>query len=175
MNAIYTWAKENPVEAVLLASLFVGALGDIGRIIEPKSPAIARIFKTLSSLGISVLGVIRGNAPRIEAPPKDERGAATVDVMATIAGVAGAAVIGYLIVGCGPSKQVAAYGAKLEACLQTSPTCEAYIACRDGVQMAEGRGHYRATCEPSDAGADALVVDARADELEAGIAEGGAK
>lgn len=153
--AIYTWAKENPIEAVLLASLFVGALGDIGRILEPKSPTIARVFKTLSSLGISVLGVVRGVGPRIEAPPKDERGAATVDVMATIAGVAGAAVIGYLVAGCGPSKQAAIYGAKLEACLQTSPTCEAYIACRDGVQMAEGRGHYRATCEPSDAGADA--------------------
>lgn len=160
MIAIYTWAKENPIEAVLLASLFVGALGDIGRILEPKSPTIARVFKTLSSLGISVLGVVRGVGPRVEAPPK-ERGAATVDVMATVAGVAGAAVLGYLVAGCGPSKAAAIYGAKLEACLQTSTTCQAYIACRDGVQVAEGRGHYQASCEPSDAGVDA--------------AEGGAK
>jgi hypothetical protein len=174
MNALYTLAKENPVEAVLLVSLFVGALGDIGRIIEPKSPTIARVFKTLSALGISVLGVVRGNTPRIESP-KDERGAGTVDVMATVAAVGGAVVIGYLVAGCGPSKAAALYGAKLEACLQTSTTCQAYIACRDGVQTAEGRGHYQASCEPSDAGADALVVDARADALEAGIAEGGAK
>lgn len=172
MNALYTLAKENPVEAVLLVSLFVGALGDIGRIIEPKSPTIARVFKTLSALGISVLGVVRGNAPRV---PKDERGAGTVDVMATVAAVCGAVVIGYLVAGCGPSQAAAVYGAKLEACLQTSTTCQAYIACRDGVQVAAGRGHYQASCEPSDAGADALVVDARADALEAGVAEGGAK
>ena len=155
--AIYTWAKENPIEAVLLASLFVGALGDIGRIIEPKSPTIARVFKTLSSLGISVLGVVRGVGPRVETPSKDERGAATVDVMATLAGVAGAAVLGYLVAGCSPTASAAAYGAKLEACLQTSQTCEQYIECRDRAQVAEGRGHYQATC------------------ADAGSAEGGAK
>lgn len=93
----------------------------------------------------------------------------------TVAAVGGAVVIGYLVAGCGPSAAAALYGAKLEACLQTSTTCQAYIACRDGVQVAEGRGHYQASCEPSDAGADALVVDARADALEAGVAEGGAK
>lgn len=185
---LFQWLKDNPIY-IPIAYVLIGAIGELGQSLATDYPRAARFFGILSRFGTAVFSMYRLAAPKPPALPtipeapdsapstKDlgRRGSALVDFIGSLGflGIVVAVVI--LLGGCGPSKQAAIYGAKLEACLQTSATCEAYIACRDGVQMAEGRGHYRATCEPSDAGADARVIDARADELEAGIAEGGAK
>jgi hypothetical protein len=88
--------------------------------------------------------------------PTDLGGVARVLVWVLGRVAATATLVGVLVLGaaCGAiSAEPAKYGAKLEACLQTSQTCEQYIDCRDRVQLAEGRGHYRATC--ADAGLDA--------------------
>ena len=186
MSAIGSWASAHPVETLLLVSLVVGALGDVGRILEPSSPRVAAVFRVLSSLGVSLLGVARGIAPRAPEPPppppptsRDERGATAVDVMGTIAAAGAAGLIAYALSGCGAAavtEEAARYGAALEGCLRTAQTCEQYVRCRDEVQRSYGRGAYTATCKPSDAGPDAQVVDARADALEADAAgEGGAQ
>ncbi len=174
MTAIYAWASAHPVEAIVLVSLLAGALGDVGRLLEPSSPRLAGLFKILSSLGVSFVGVARGIRPSAPRSDRDERGATAVDVLATVAAAGAAGLIAYALSGCGAGASAAAYGARLEACLQTSQTCEGYVRCRDEVQRAEGRGPYNGRCEPADAGPDVQVVDAQADALEADAArEGG--
>lgn len=193
--------KLYPFQCILVALFVCGAMGDLGRIVKsrvaagelsPRFGALAALLQTLSSIGVSFLGVAGALAkasgktvpegvslpappavPTIPAP--DERGSGNAGFVAILAGVGVGLVAAYAIVGCGPTKAAAAYGVQLEACLQTSRTCAEYIECRDRVQVGEGRGHYQATCEPADSGPDALAVDPRADALEAGIAEGGAK
>lgn len=194
--------KLYPFQCILVALFVCGAMGDLGRIVKsrvaagelsPRFGALAALLQTLSSIGVSFLGVAGALAkasgktapegvslpappavPTIPAPDS-ERGSGNAGFVAILAGVGVGLVAAYAIVGCGPTKAATAYGVQLEACLQTSRTCAEYIECRDRVQFGEGRGHYRATCEPADSGPDALAVDPRADALEAGIAEGGAK
>lgn len=194
--------KLYPFQCILVGLFICGAMGDLGRIVKsrvaageisPRFGALGAFLQALSSIGVSFLGVAGALAKAsgkaapegvsLPAPPavptipepNSERGSGNAGFVAIIAGAGLGLVAAYAIVGCGPTKAAAAYGVQLEACLQTSRTCAEYIECRDRVQFGEGRGHYRATCEPADSGPDALAVDPRADALEAGIAEGGAK
>lgn len=52
---------------------------------------------------------------------------------------------------CGATVLPAQYAAELEGCLQASPTCEVYVACRKAVAKKYGRT-FEATCTAKDAG-----------------------
>lgn len=171
---ILQWFQTHPVLSIVLLYFAIGACGDAGQVLAADHPRAAAAFKGLSYFGSSALRIARLFVPSIPGPEvlqglrdsadstpptkRDarERGSVVVEVCTTVAVAGVAAVLAYFVAACGPSQRVGAYGAHLAACEDASNSCEEYVACRDRVELAAGRGHYLATCLPAtvDAGAE---------------------
>lgn len=131
----------------------VALLAAVGSVISVVAPAEFR--PAGAALLILAAGALRSflRGDDDESPPSPPVGGTPI-VAATVA--LALLVVALTMAACGPSQRVGAYGAHLAACEDAANSCEEYVACRDRVELAAGRGHYLATCLPAtvDAGAE---------------------